>query len=272
MAAVVQDLLSAIPAGCTWLLPVTAENGEVVDFRIAAVGGQRQDIYRRGTRRVNARLSEIYPSMVGGPLWKLYHQVLSNGVPGRLPNFQYDEKRIGVVAKSLFDVTVQRVLGGLLIWWERLDEGMRRLEKIELLGALGWAEYDLPTGHMEWSPGMYRIFERDPALGPMSRAEQSAALIADDDGLRETIWQTWDSGVASDVTVRFQPGDSMKYVRILSDVARDSDGTPLKISAVMQDITVRQDTRIAIEHLSDQLRSGRSVRSPNNGWPRSCGT
>src|SRR4051812_17215808 len=36
--SLVQELLSAIPAGCTWLLPVRDHAGQVVDFRIGAVG------------------------------------------------------------------------------------------------------------------------------------------------------------------------------------------------------------------------------------------
>ena len=61
-------------------------------------------------------------------------------------DFRYEEKRSGVVAHSLFDVSVHRVLGGLLVWWQRLDEDRRRLDDTELLGSLGWAEYDLVTG------------------------------------------------------------------------------------------------------------------------------
>jgi serine phosphatase RsbU (regulator of sigma subunit) len=102
---------------------------------------------------------------------------------------------------------------------------------------------------------MYRIFERDPALGPMTRAEQSAAVVAEDHGVRETAWQTLDSGAASDVTVRFQAGATVKHLRILSDVVSDAGGTPLKINAVVQDVTARLDSRSAIERLSDQLRT-----------------
>jgi serine phosphatase RsbU (regulator of sigma subunit) len=173
---------------------------------------------------------------------------------GQLSDFRYEEKRSGVVADSLFDVSVHPVLGGLLVWWQRLDEDRLRLDRTELLGRLGWAEYDLATGRSDWSPGMYRIFERDPALGPMSRAEQAAAVLADDRGLTETAWQTLDSGTASEVTVRFRSGGSVKYLRILSDVARDADGNPLKIYAVVQDVTTREDSRTEIERLSDQLR------------------
>ena len=104
------------------------------------------------------------------------------------------------------------------MWWQRVDEHQRRLESTELLGSLGWAEYDLITGRSDWSPGMYRIFERDPALGPMSRAEQAAAILPEDRGIAETAWQTLDSGAASDVTVRFRhrrdgeaPADPVRY-------------------------------------------------------------
>jgi hypothetical protein len=166
VASVVQQILSVVPGGCTWVLPVSDESGRVVDFRIAAAGGQGRDIYGRGVARVDGRLSELYPSMVDGPLWRLYQKVLASGESGQLSDFRYEEKRSGVVADSLFDVSVHPVLGGLLVWWQRLDEDRLRLDRTELLGRLGWAEYDLATGRSDWSPGMYRIFERDPALVP----------------------------------------------------------------------------------------------------------
>ncbi|MGC4857217.1 PP2C family protein-serine/threonine phosphatase [Micromonospora sp. DT4] len=253
--AVVREILAVVPAGCTWLVPVPDDHRPVADFRIAATSGQSNDIYRRGVDRVGACLSELYPSMVGGPLWQLYEQVLSTGSSGRLADFRYVERRTGVVADSLFDVEVHRVLGGLLVSWQRLDEDRRRLDRTELLGSLGWAEYDLASGVSQWSPGMYRIFERDPALGPLSRTEQAAALLPDDYMLREAAWQTLDSGASSDVTVRFQTAGGVRWLRILSDVSRDADGVPLKIHAVVQDVTARVDSRTAIERLSDQLRT-----------------
>jgi hypothetical protein len=44
---VVQQILSVIPGGCTWLLPVRDDRGEVVDFRVAAAGGLERDLYGR---------------------------------------------------------------------------------------------------------------------------------------------------------------------------------------------------------------------------------
>src|SRR3954466_9050794 len=248
---VIQEILAGIPAGCSWLLPGTGTDGEIVDFTIAATRDPIKDIYGRGSRRRHERLSELYPSMVGGDLWQLYERVIADGTPGHLPDFRYDEKRAGVVAQSRFDVSAHRVLGGLLVWWQRVDESERRLESTELLGSLGWAEYDLITGQSQWSPGMYRIFERAPSLGPMPRADQAAAMITDDRGISETAWQTLDSGATSDVTVRFRLGGSVKALRTLSGVSQDADGSPVKIYAVVQDVTAREDSRTELERLSD---------------------
>jgi serine phosphatase RsbU (regulator of sigma subunit) len=253
--AAIREVLAATPAGCTWLLPVPGDGTRVADFRIEAVSGHEADVYGRGASRVGALLTDLYPSMVGGPLWRLYHQVLATGEAGALPGFRYREQQAGVVTEALFDVSAHPVRGGVLVWWQRLDENQRRLERTELLGNLGWAEHDLLTGRSKWSPGMYRIFERDPALGPLSRSEQSAILLPADAGLTEAAWQTLDSGASSDVTVRFQPAETVKYLRVLSDVARDADGTPLKIYAVVQDVTARVDSRSEIERLGDQLRT-----------------
>jgi serine phosphatase RsbU (regulator of sigma subunit) len=254
-AALVQQILSGIPAGCTWLLPIRDEQGDIVDFRVAATSDQGHDLYGRGVRRREALLSELYPTMVGGALWQAYVTAVETSTAAHLPDFQYTGKAAGIVAESLFDVTVTPALGGLLVWWQRIDEDRRRVERIELLGRLGWAEYNLATGASDWSPGMYRIFEQDPALGPMPQAEQAAALLPEDRGISETAWQTLDSGGASDVTVRFRLGGIVKHLRILSDVARDADGAPLKIHAVVQDLTARENTRTEIERLRDQLRS-----------------
>ncbi len=70
VARVVREMLAVIPAGCSWLLPVTGRGGQVVDFRIGATSGSGNDIYHRGTSRIDRLLSESYPGIVGGPLWQ----------------------------------------------------------------------------------------------------------------------------------------------------------------------------------------------------------
>jgi serine phosphatase RsbU (regulator of sigma subunit) len=169
--------------------------------------------------------------------------------------FRHQEQRSGVAAQTLFDITVHRVCGGLLVWWQRLDEAQRRMEQTELLGNLGWGEYDLITGQVSWSPGMYRIFERDPAAGPLTRAEQAELIVAEDQQLREAAWQLLDTGMVSDLTIRVQVGGGVKHLRLLANTAVDAEGSPVKIYGVVQDVTSRENSRSAVEQLQDELRT-----------------
>src|SRR5687767_6068543 len=86
---VVREILAVVPAGCSWLLPEADEAGRVTDFRIAAVSGLESDVLGRGQSRVGALITELYPSIVEGPLWQLYLEVLATGDPGELRGFTY---------------------------------------------------------------------------------------------------------------------------------------------------------------------------------------
>ncbi|SDT44765.1 PP2C family protein-serine/threonine phosphatase [Actinoplanes derwentensis] len=253
--AVVRELLAAVPVGCTWMTPVPDDDGGIADFRIAATSDRIRDIFGRGTQRIDGRLAELYPSLPGSPLWSMYLRVLATGTPERMNDFRYAENRSGIVAESRFTISASRVLGGILVWWERVDEHQRRLEHTEVLGSLGWTEYDLASGRTDWSPGMFRLFGRDPGQGPLSRPDQARLMLAKDRGIAETVWQTLDSGATSDVTIRFRVHDEVRHLRILSDVARDASGVPVKIYAVVQDVSARVESRTEIESLSDRLRT-----------------
>ena len=57
--AVIREILAVIPAGCTWVLPVTDGAGHVTDFRIEAVSGHGTDVYA-------ARLADAWRALLGG--------------------------------------------------------------------------------------------------------------------------------------------------------------------------------------------------------------
>ncbi|GIJ45183.1 hypothetical protein Val02_20690 [Virgisporangium aliadipatigenens] len=253
--AAIRELVAVLPAGCTWLRPVTGADGAIADFRLVAVSAQEGDVYGRGTTRAGRLLTELYPDIAGSVLWDMFCRTARDGVPGGPTEYRHVESRAGVVADSRFEVSTHPVLGGVLLWWHRLDEAQRRLENTEALGNLGWSEFDLTSARVSWSPGMYRIFERTTEQGPLPRTEQAAMMEPDDRGLAEAAWQGLDSDGASDVTVRFRIAGGVKHLRIISEVARDGEGNPVKIYSVVQDVTARVDSRTTIELLNDQLRT-----------------
>ncbi len=56
---------------------------------------------------------------------------------------------------------------------ETLRESERRLKEAQTLGRVGSWEFDLEQQKITWSDETYRLYERDPALGPPSMEEES---------------------------------------------------------------------------------------------------
>jgi serine phosphatase RsbU (regulator of sigma subunit) len=254
-ASLMRTVLLAMPISCSWLYPVRAPGGQITDYLTLAASAGSEDIAGRGAdERIGAPLSHRYPGIVGGEIWQLYAAVMDDGTSRTLPEFMYEESASGVAHRSIYSVSVHRVLGGLLVVWQRVDDHRRRMEQMELLGDLGWGEWDLVRGRVEWSPGMYRIFGRDPAQGPLTRAEQAAIVVAEDRMLRETVWQTLADREISDVTLRVRIGEEIRHLRVVSDVDRDADGKEVKIYGVVQDVTAREESRTELEQVTQRLR------------------
>jgi len=114
-----------------------------------------------------------------------------------------------------------------------------RIASTERLGNLGWGEWDLVSGAVRWSEQLYRIYERDPALGPLPKAESEALTVPDDLPLRVAAGQAFERSERVDVTTRVRIGDRIKHLRTVADAVRDAAGRPLRIYGIVQDVTAQ---------------------------------
>ncbi len=257
----IQEVLDALPGSHSWLVPVRDAGAQVVDYVTQAASPDAVDIGgRRGVEMIGVSVRSTYGSVVGGPLWEAYQQVMEDGLPRQLGPFRYSESVEGIPAESTYVVRMHRLGAGLLVSWSRLDETAResdRIERMERLGNLGWGEWDLLTGQVTWSPQIYRIYERDPALGPLSREESAAMVLPEDRALRREGAERFAAGESVDVTVRIRVNDKVKYIRSVVDTTRDAAGRPLKIYGIMQDITAREAARARLAEVERQLHEHR---------------
>ena len=60
----------------------------------------------------------------------------------------------------------------------QIERANRRLQEAQRIGEIGDWTYDLATGRSDWSPHLYAMYERDPALGPPTFQEFLAMLDA----------------------------------------------------------------------------------------------
>src|SRR5690606_38948700 len=116
---------------------------------------------------------------------------------------------------------------------------------------------DLVTGEVTWSPGLYRIFERDPSAGPAPDEELEALTLPEDIPLRRQAAEEFARGKQADFTYRIRVGDRIKHLRMVADTVRDSEGRPTKIFGVTQDVTAREIAQAKLARFERELREHR---------------
>jgi serine phosphatase RsbU (regulator of sigma subunit) len=255
-AAVVQEMLDAVLGSHSWLLPVCDSRGEVVDFEVAATSPEAVDVAgRRGRQMLGVRIGVAYPEATRD-IWATYLRVLADGQPREVGRMTYRHTDEGLPATATYSIRAGRLSDGLLVSWVRHDQEARladRLAQTEHLGNLGWAEWDLITGETFWSDGLYRIYERDPASGPMGTDEADTLVFPDDLPLRMQATDAVAQGRRADVTFRIQVGGQVKHVHMVADAIHNSAGRMLRAYGILQDVTAREAARTRLADVQRQL-------------------
>lgn len=240
---VVQQMLNSMPGDHAAVVPLRDRTGEITDFQYVAVSHGVRDLSgRAGAWLIGHRVGEIYPELTGGPVWRAWAAAAGDGRPrtiGPVPSLRRPE------AHPL-TVHIEPVGPGLLTSWTRHDEQSRlaeRLAQTERLGNLGWGEWDLVTDRTVWSAEMYRIYERDPADGPLPREESEALGLPEDEPLRRQALEAFGRGETVDLTARARINGRVKHLRAVIDTVRDADGRPVKIYGIIQDVSARETGR-----------------------------
>ncbi|HET6529926.1 MAG TPA: SpoIIE family protein phosphatase, partial [Actinoplanes sp.] len=161
----------------------------------------------------------------------------------------------GVVSVRAF-----RLGESLLLSWVRHDPAgpeSDRVASTERLGNLGWGEWDLVSGEVRWSAQLYRIYQRDPALGPMPREESEALIVPEDRPLRRAARAAFERGERVDVTLRARIGGRVKHLRTVVDAVRDRTGRPMRVYGIVQDVTAREDSAQRLADVERQLAEQR---------------
>jgi len=254
----VQEILDVLPGAVALLVPVRDAGGEIVDFVIGAASPEASDVMgRSGAQLVGLRITEAYVTDTEGELWAAYHRVLATGRAEQVGPFAYRAEAEGTVAESRYSVRARRLGGALVITWVHHDDDevrlAARIEQTERLGNLGWGEWDMLTGRVVWSDQVYRIYERDPALGPLSQDEAQAAALPEDLAVRAAAAEAFVRGESVDYVSRIRVRDRVKYIRTVADAVRDAAGQPLKIYGIVQDVTARETMRARLDEIQQQL-------------------
>jgi serine phosphatase RsbU (regulator of sigma subunit) len=257
-AGAVQQVLDTTGGKHTAVVPVRGADQVIEDFQIVAASPSVVDLSgRQGAELIGRSASELYPAVVDGPVWDAWIATLADGLQREVGPFEYVGGPTGSQTPLSLVVRVAPVGSGLINTWVRQDEQGRLAERIaqtERLGNMGWVEWDLVTDATTWSDGMYRIYERDPADGPMPREESDALVLPEEESVRRQARESFGRGETADAVLRIRVGGRVKHVRAVLDAVRDTQGRPLKIYGIVQDVTARETSRARLADVERQLR------------------
>jgi serine phosphatase RsbU (regulator of sigma subunit) len=251
--ATVQRVLDLVPGMSAYLIAERDPAGRLADLTLAAVSpGAVAPNGMRGAQLVGLSTRRHFAEVAGTDRWAAYQTVLDTGCPLELGPFGNGE--------GVYWVRAHRLGAGLLLNWNRHDERGAETERVlstERLGNLGWGDWDLVSGDIYWSQQLYRIYERDPALGPLSREESDALAVAEDQPLRTAALAAFEREERVDVTTRVRIGGRIKYLRTVADAVRDAGGRPLRIYGIVQDVSDREVGARRLAEVERQLAEHR---------------
>jgi PAS domain S-box-containing protein len=220
---------------------VRDEAGRVQDFRIGLVNRELERETGR-TDLVGQLYAKEYPGVRLTGLYDLMLRTLATGRPQGMEYFyehdgfsqwfscQFVRMGDALVATNL-DITERKTAEQ-----ERI-KNLRLLEQAEAVAGLGSWDYELATGAMRWSDGMYQLLGMP--LGQAVTPATYLAYVVDADRPRaEQLVRQLTAGTTDmEDTLHLRVGSQVKIVRLRAVVLHDEQGQPARVLGVDLDIS-----------------------------------
>jgi len=166
---------------------------------------------------------------------------LGEGISFAMDNFDRSERRLRAEAALRLSKT--------------------RLLEAQAIGNIGDWFYDIGARDTNWSPQMYRLFERDtasppPRLDEMSMYMDAATRALVREGLRRAI-RTADRS-EFEYCVRLPSGQRRHHATVIVPV-RDAAGTVVGLQGTVQDVTARKEVEMHLRYKEMLLQEAQQV-------------
>lgn len=246
------------------LLAPMRDGDQIVDFEFEYVNpAAAQFAASEHVDLANSTLLELFPDVGSRLLLQRYAEVLHTGRPSQLDDLHIASEYEGTRGSYTFVAHAARLGDRVLsVWRPRTDadllhDQLLEAERISQAGSFWW---NLQSGDLRWSPGMFRLFAQKPEEGAVRLDELAAHVHVDDRlGLRNAVGRVLGGRPAS-VEFRLNKSGKGRRLRLrvepVSDERRDSSGDVTAIRGTVRDVTEERAAearlRIAEEALAAQ--------------------
>jgi PAS domain S-box-containing protein len=142
-----------------------------------------------------------------------------------------------------------------------LQDSKAKLEEAQRITHVGYWEWDILTGRVNWSDETYRIYGLRPQERPMDLATVREKIHPDDwGGVFRALEEALSGGARYKVEYRvFRPTGELRIIDSQGDVKRDTSGRPTLMFGTVQDITDRKRAQEALQQNQFYLAEGQRL-------------
>jgi PAS domain S-box-containing protein len=138
---------------------------------------------------------------------------------------------------------------------EALRESEEKLKGAQALGRIGNWEFNVDNQKITWSDEVYRLYERDPALGPPTAEEETAYYAPEQvEILREYARRAIEEGEEFEYDLQAKlPSGTLAHFSATMRPAKDEGGRVIRLFGTVQDITERKRAEEALKRRVTQM-------------------
>ncbi|WP_412543947.1 SpoIIE family protein phosphatase [Longispora sp. K20-0274] len=183
----------------------------------------------------------VLPQLGSQLLLPALTEVIRTGESLDLADVWLARDREGLRGSYRVDLHAARLWDRVLVTWrvhteaDLLHEQLLFAEEVADAGSFRW---DLRTGEIRWSPGLYRLAGRRPADGPPTPDELEPLLDPDDlAGVPKAVDGTLREGRTLRVELRGAGPLAGRRLRVTAEPKTEPDGTLWAVLGTVQDVT-----------------------------------
>lgn len=149
---------------------------------------------------------------------------------------------VNIVAMKSADIKAQRAI----------RESEASLKEAQALGRIGSWEYDIKMQKITWSDQTYKLYERDPGLGPPKPGEEAVYYSLEQKKLlHDYASRAIEKGKSYKYDQEVQlPSGKTAYFAITLKPVKDNSGNVIQLQGTVQDITQRKQDEFHIRNLN----------------------
>jgi PAS domain S-box-containing protein len=139
---------------------------------------------------------------------------------------------------------------------DALRDSEARLADAQRVAGMGSWERDVQTGAISWSAGLFEIIGANPAQGPLGPCVLRERVLPEDlPRYDAAAARAVGEGLPTREEFRIvRPDGAIRWMNAVCEPVRDAAGRLSRIRGTVQDITARQEQRLALQHSEERYR------------------